>query len=185
MHCNQCPFLHQVSSAKRSFAFISGSASLSNSKRAVMEMVGSPPTCCGISCAGRLSSSNCPKYAGKVLLEPNPEPVYNWVRNQLQKRMIPNGAQIRQQRSKTADIDRLCPAFSGKRLHEHQGGRNFKGSRCFRRVVPEYFPHQGRCADRADRHDVQQAVRRGKAAGGKRPPRRCTSTRWKRLCSWR
>ena len=33
-------FLHQVSSAKRSFAFISGSASLSNSKRAVMEMVG-------------------------------------------------------------------------------------------------------------------------------------------------
>ena len=42
MHCNQCPFLHQVSSAKRSFAFISGSASLSNSKRAVMEMVGSP-----------------------------------------------------------------------------------------------------------------------------------------------
>ena len=42
MHCNQCPFLHQVSRAKRSFAFISGSASLSNSKRAVMEMVGSP-----------------------------------------------------------------------------------------------------------------------------------------------
>ena len=41
------PFLHQVSSAKRSFAFISGSASLSNSKRAVMEMVGSPPTRCG------------------------------------------------------------------------------------------------------------------------------------------
>ena len=40
--------------------------------------------------------------------------------------MIPNGAQIRQQRSKTADPDRLCPAFSGKRLHEHQGGRNFK-----------------------------------------------------------
>ena len=77
------PFLHQVSSAKRSFAFISGSASFSNSKRAVMEMVGSPPTCCGISCAGRLSPSNCPKYAGKVLLEPNPEPVYNWVRNQL------------------------------------------------------------------------------------------------------
>ena len=36
------PFLHQVSSAKRSFAFISGSASFSNSKRAVMEMVGSP-----------------------------------------------------------------------------------------------------------------------------------------------
>ncbi len=31
------------------------------------------------------------------------------------------------------------------------------------------FPHQGRRADRADRHDVQQAVRRGKAAGGKRP----------------
>ena len=42
MHCNQCPFLYQVSRAKRSFAFISGSASLSNSKRAVMEMVGSP-----------------------------------------------------------------------------------------------------------------------------------------------
>ena len=42
LHCNQCPFLHQVSSAKRSFAFISGSASLSNSSRAVMEMVGSP-----------------------------------------------------------------------------------------------------------------------------------------------
>ena len=55
MHCNQCPFLHQVSSAKRSFAFISGSASLRNSKRAVMEMVGSPPTCCGISCAGHSS----------------------------------------------------------------------------------------------------------------------------------
>ena len=36
------PFLHQVSSAKRSFAFISGSASLSSSSRAVMEMVGSP-----------------------------------------------------------------------------------------------------------------------------------------------
>ena len=35
-------FLHQVSRAKRSFAFISGSASFSNSKRAVMEMVGSP-----------------------------------------------------------------------------------------------------------------------------------------------
>ena len=83
--------------------------------------------------------------------------------------MIPNGAQIRQQRSKTADFDRLCPAFSGKRLHEHQGSRNFKGSRCFCRVVPEYFPHQGRRADRADQHDVQQAVRRGKAAGGKRP----------------
>ena len=32
------PFLHQVSSARRSFAFISGSASLSNSKRAVMEL---------------------------------------------------------------------------------------------------------------------------------------------------
>ena len=31
-----------MSKAKRSFAFISGSASLSNSKRAVMEMVGSP-----------------------------------------------------------------------------------------------------------------------------------------------
>ena len=42
MHCNQCPFLHQVSRARRSFAFISGSASLSNSKKAVMEMEGSP-----------------------------------------------------------------------------------------------------------------------------------------------
>ncbi len=61
----------------------------------------------------------------------------------------------------------------------------FKGSRCFCRVVPEYFPHKRRRADRADRHDVRQAVRRGKAAGGKCPPRRCTSTRWKRLCSWR
>ncbi len=40
MHCNQCPFLHQVSSARRSFAFISGSASLSNSKRAVIEIKG-------------------------------------------------------------------------------------------------------------------------------------------------
>ena len=28
--------------------------------------------------------------------------------------MISNGAQIRQQGSKTADPDRLCPAFSGK-----------------------------------------------------------------------
>ena len=35
-------FLHQVSRVGRSFAFISGSASFSNSKRAVMEMVGSP-----------------------------------------------------------------------------------------------------------------------------------------------
>ena len=30
MHCNQCPFLHQVSSAKRSFAFISGSRASSS-----------------------------------------------------------------------------------------------------------------------------------------------------------
>ena len=46
------PFLHQVSSAKRSFAFISGSASLSNSKRAVMEADHLPcalleKRCCG------------------------------------------------------------------------------------------------------------------------------------------
>ena len=48
------PFLHQVSSARRSFAFISGSASLSNSKRAVMEMVGSPAagTACGLEVSG-------------------------------------------------------------------------------------------------------------------------------------
>ena len=39
MHCNQCPFLHQVSRARRSFAFISGSASLSNSKRAPLPLV--------------------------------------------------------------------------------------------------------------------------------------------------
>ena len=39
MHCNQCPFLHQVSRAKRSFAFISGSASFSNSKRAPLPLV--------------------------------------------------------------------------------------------------------------------------------------------------
>ena len=39
MHCNQCPFLHQVSSARRSFAFISGSASFSNSKRAPLPLV--------------------------------------------------------------------------------------------------------------------------------------------------
>ena len=52
--CNQCPFLHQVSRARRSFAFISGSASLSNSKRAVMEMVGSPAagTACGLGASG-------------------------------------------------------------------------------------------------------------------------------------
>ena len=47
MHCNQCPFLHQVSRARRSFAFISGSASFSNSKRAVMENGGF--TCGGYS----------------------------------------------------------------------------------------------------------------------------------------
>ena len=48
------PFLHQVSSARRSFAFISGSASLSNSSRAVMEMVGSPAagTACGLGASG-------------------------------------------------------------------------------------------------------------------------------------
>ena len=48
------PFLHQVSRAKRSIAFISGSASLSNSKRAVMEMVGSPAagTACGLEVSG-------------------------------------------------------------------------------------------------------------------------------------
>ena len=48
------PFLHQVSRARRSFAFISGSASLSNSKRAVMEMVGSPAagTACGLEVSG-------------------------------------------------------------------------------------------------------------------------------------
>ena len=48
------PFLHQVSRARRSFAFISGSASFSNSKRAVMEMVGSPAagTACGLGVSG-------------------------------------------------------------------------------------------------------------------------------------
>ena len=56
-HCialQSVPFLHQVSSAKRSFAFISGSASLSNSSRAVMEMVGSPAagTACGLGASG-------------------------------------------------------------------------------------------------------------------------------------
>jgi len=34
LHCDQCPFLHQVSSAKRNFAFISGSAWATTSKRA-------------------------------------------------------------------------------------------------------------------------------------------------------
>ena len=56
-HCialQSVPFLHQVSSARRSFAFISGSASLSSSKRAVMEMVGSPAACtaCGLGVSG-------------------------------------------------------------------------------------------------------------------------------------
>ena len=48
------PFLHQVSRARWSFALISGSASLSNSKRAVMEMVGSPAagTACGLEVSG-------------------------------------------------------------------------------------------------------------------------------------
>ena len=56
-HCialQSVPFLHQVSRARRSFAFISGSASLSDSKRAVMEMVGSPAagTACGLEVSG-------------------------------------------------------------------------------------------------------------------------------------
>ena len=49
-----CLLYTLVSSARRSFAFISGSASLSNSKRAVMEMVGSPAagTACGLVASG-------------------------------------------------------------------------------------------------------------------------------------
>ena len=98
--------------------------------------------------------------------------------------MIPNGAQIRQQRSKTADFDRLCPAFLEK------GYTNTKVAEILKEadVSAGSFQNIFRTKDGVLTELISMMFSRQFDAV--RPlavnaPRRCTSTQWKRLCSWR